>query len=103
VEAAEQRLDLESGDVAEAFLLGVGHPPQRDDAFIPDEVDPVVGRYVANLLPRVASYLALALHLDGDERAEREHVPGEAAARPEGRGDSLEELPLVVPGAEVHQ
>src|SRR5437764_8631842 len=77
VEAAVERLDLEAGDVAETFLLCAGHPPQRDHALVPHEIDPVVGWDVVDLLPRFTPRLALSLDGHGDERAEREHVPGE--------------------------
>src|SRR6476660_528854 len=72
VEAAVQRLDLQPGDLAQAFLLGASHPPQLDQSCVPHQIDSVVRRNVAYLLPRVAARLALAVDLDGDERAARE-------------------------------
>src|ERR1700745_3038326 len=47
VEPAVLRLDLEAGDIDEAFPLRAGRPPQADRrAVVAEDVDPVVRRGV---------------------------------------------------------
>ena len=102
-EPAVERLDLEAGDVDEAFPLGrVNHQARMTPmvSFLRRIRSMRLSEGRLRISCRRASRLALTprSELGGEERAEREDVPREAASRPERRGDTLEEPPLVGPG-----
>src|SRR5439155_15386095 len=109
VEAAVQRLDLEARDVDQSLAFGFRHPPdpQNPDRLVaatPRELDAAVRGHVVVHLPEAVRVLEPAIvKRRGDQRAEGEDVPGEAAARAQRGGHPLEHASPVVPRWEVEE
>ena len=103
LEAAVQRLELQTGHVEQAQPLVLRRPPQRArPAAVEHQVDPVIADRVAHRV-RQGLLVAHAVMAHRHPVVEGERVPGETPARPKRRRHPLEHPPPVGPRAQVQE